>query len=321
MPLIHKSSYQPKSYRLFNGQRQTLAPAFFRKILGVRYNRERLELSDGDFVDLDWIFKKRKRLAILTHGLEGNTDRYYIKGAAKFFDQKDWDILAWNCRSCSGEMNRKLRLYNHGEIEDIHEIIQHAMQQNDYEQIVLLGYSMGGSISLKYASVYAQKMIAPLTHVLAYSAPTDLKESVKALLEKGNALYRTMFRDRIERKIRIKAKLFPKKINLDKLKKVKTWWDFDRYFSAPVNGFDDVEEFYHQASAKNFMPQLQIPALLVNAYNDPIIPSTCSPIEMAKHHKYLHLEMPEEGGHVGFMQKNESEFSWMEHRAWEFIHA
>lgn len=319
MPFIQISSYdKPRTYPFFNGHLQTLQPGMRRRVEGVRYRRERLELPDDDFVDLDWIFNQKDQLAILTHGLEGNSQRQYMRGAAKYFSVRNWDILAWNCRSCSGYMNRQLRLYNHGEIEDLHQVIQHVMKKHAYKQIVLLGYSMGGSINLKYASVYSNQA-APISHVAAFSSPTDLKESVRALEERGNLLYKTLFRKRLEYKIGLKAQIFPDQIDTQYFKTIKKWRDFDQQYSAPLNGFDDVEDFYYQASAKHFIPKLNIPSLLVNAINDPIIPTTCSPLELAKHHDYFYLETPKEGGHVGFTIKDDP-VSWMEYRAWEFIH-
>ena len=103
----------------------------------------------------------------MTHGLEGNSDRHYIKGAAKFFLQQQWDVLAWNCRSCSGEVNLKPRLYSHGEIEDFTEVINHALQVKDYEQVALLGYSMGGNITLKYLGVNAATLPSPIFKAVA----------------------------------------------------------------------------------------------------------------------------------------------------------
>ncbi|HHH49767.1 MAG TPA: alpha/beta fold hydrolase [Saprospiraceae bacterium] len=325
MPIITKTNYTKPPRFQFNGQIQTIWPAVFRKIKGVEYQRERLELEDGDFVDLDWLERscppsglKSKRLVILTHGLEGNSGRHYILGAAKFFYQKGWDALAWNCRSCSGEMNRKLRMYNHGEIEDIGAVIHHAIETRQYEEIILLGYSMGGSISLKYLGVNAATLPAAIKGAIAFSAPCDLRASAEALNESSNWLYRKMFTQRLMKKFAIKDQLFPGVINLDNIKKVKIWKDFDEYFSAPINGYKNADEFYEQASAKNFMQNINVPCLLVNALNDPIIPLSCSPVEMAKEHEYIHLEMPKQGGHVGFGIGSE-EFSWMEYRAYEFI--
>jgi len=150
MPIINQSTYPgPPSY-LFNGHLQTIVPSVFRKVEGVAYERERFLLADGDFVDIDWLDTRSKKLVVLTHGLEGDSGRHYIKGTAKLFSQNGWDVLAWNCRSCSGEMNKAFRLYNHGEIGDISELINHALRTKHYEKIVLVGYSMGGNISLKY---------------------------------------------------------------------------------------------------------------------------------------------------------------------------
>ena len=102
MPIISKSSFTNPPVLQFNGHLQSIIPNVFRKIKGVRYERERLTLSDGDFVDLDWIDKRSRSLVILTHGLEGNSERQYVKGMAKHFSQNNWDVLAWHCRSCSG---------------------------------------------------------------------------------------------------------------------------------------------------------------------------------------------------------------------------
>ena len=105
MPLIVESSYRPPAY-LLNGHWETIIPSTFRKITDVAYQRERLELADGDFLDLDWLKQSSAKLVIISHGLEGSSERHYAKGMAKFFYRHGWDALAWNCRGCSGEMNR-----------------------------------------------------------------------------------------------------------------------------------------------------------------------------------------------------------------------
>lgn len=158
MPIINQSTYPGPPRYLFNGHLQTIVPSVFRKVEGVVYERERFFLSDGDFVDIDWLDTRSKKLVVLTHGLEGDSGRHYIKGTAKLFSQNGWDVLAWNCRSCSGEMNKAFRLYNHGEIGDISELINHALRTKHYEKIVLVGYSMGGNISLKYVGAKGKEL-------------------------------------------------------------------------------------------------------------------------------------------------------------------
>jgi predicted alpha/beta-fold hydrolase len=324
MPIIKKSTYHKAPFYQFNGNLQTIVPSFTRQIKGVTYERERLSLSDGDFVDLDWIDSGQKKLVILTHGLEGNTQRHYILGAAKFFVQEKWDVLAWNCRSCSGEMNRMPRLYNHGEIGDIAEVINHALKTKDYEKVVLIGYSMGGSITLKYLGVNAPHLPPQIYKGIAYSAPCKLASSAASLNRPSNWVYKRKFLSQLSYKMKAKAVQFPNLLDIEKLKHIEKWADFDEYFSAPLNGFNSAAAFYEFASAENFMSTINIPTLLVNAQNDPIIPPDCSPTQLCEKHPFIYLENPTVGGHIGFAEPSFSrhkEYSWMETRAIRFIQA
>jgi uncharacterized protein len=318
MPIIYRSAYPGSPRYLFNGHLQTVVPSVFRKVKGVNYERERLTLTDGDFVDLDWLDTGSKKLVILTHGFEGDSHRHYIKGTAKLFAQNGWDALAWNCRSCSGEMNTSFRLYNHGEIGDIEEVINHALRTKKYETVVLVGYSMGGNISLKYVGVKGHEIPDVVRGVAAFSAPTNLKTSAQLLDLPKNKLYRERFMKKLVRKITHKDSLFPNRVDLNKLKEVKVWKDFDDFFSAPVNGYRDADDFYEQGSAVNFLEGVQIPVLICNAQNDPILNEDCAPKALAEKHPLIYVETPATGGHVGFLVKND-EFSWAERRALEFL--
>jgi len=317
MPVIHRSTYPGPPPHLFNGHLQTVIPSMFRKIEGVDYERERLTLSDGDFVDLDWLDRGSKKLVVLTHGLEGDSHRHYIKGTAKLFAQNSWDALAWNCRSCSGEMNRAFRLYNHGEIGDIGEVINHALRTKRYESVVLVGYSMGGNISLKYAGVKGKDAPDVLKSVVAFSAPTNLKTSAALLDLPKNRLYKTRFMHKLWKKVEQKNTLYPNRLDLTKRKQIKIWKDFDDFFSAPVNGYRDANDFYDQGSAINFLGGLKIPVLICNAQNDPILNADCAPKALAENDPLIYVETPKTGGHVGFLVKND-EFSWAERRALDF---
>ncbi len=318
MPIIHHSTYPGSPRYLFNGHLQTVIPSMFRKISGVNYERERLTLSDGDFVDLDWLDNGSKKLVVLTHGLEGDSHRHYIKGTAKLFTQNSWDALAWNCRSCSGEMNTSFRLYNHGEIGDIEEVINHALRTKKYEIVVLVGYSMGGNISLKYVGVKGKDVPDVIRGAAAFSAPTNLKTSAQLLDLPKNKLYRERFMKKLVKKITYKDQLFPNRVDLSKLKEVKVWKDFDDFFSAPVNGYLDADDFYEQGSAINFLEGVQVPVLICNAQNDPILNEDCAPKALAENHPLIYVETPTSGGHVGFLVRND-EFSWAERRALDFL--
>ncbi len=317
MPYIKKSTYRRPPLHQFNGHLQTILPSTFRKI-DVHYERERLELHDGDFLDLDWIDCGSRKLALLSHGLEGNSDRTYIRGMAKLFREKGWDVLAWHCRSCSGEMNRTFRLYNHGEIEDIGMVIRHALSLKDYEAIVLVGYSMGGNITLKYLGVNGKEVPGPIKAGIAFSTPCDLEESSNTLDKPGNFIYKKKFLKRLKEKITRKAAQFPGKIDLSHFENIKVWRGFDIHYSAPLSGYDTVEDFYRHCSAKNFLSDLKVPALLVNAQNDPILTPACSPVDIAGSHPYFYLETPKQGGHVGFAWKGKP-YTWSEWRVIDFI--
>ena len=318
MPKLAHSSYvRPPRYQ-FNGHLQTVLPALTRRIGDLPYERERFILQDGDFVDLDWMVQGSRHLVILSHGLEGNTHKHYMKGMARHFFAHTWDVLAWNCRSCSGELNLKPRLYNHGEIGDIGEVIAHALHVFPYERIVLIGFSMGGNILLKYLSVHGEHVPEPVVKGVAFSAPVDLRSSVEMLEQPGNAIYKRHFLRKLKAKIEAKARQYPQLVDLENFNRINHWSDFDAYFSAPLNGYDSAEDFYDKGSSLNFMDGLRVPCLLVNAKNDPILGPACYPEAYADHHPYLHLEAPRQGGHVGFSLPGRP-YTWAEQRALEFV--
>lgn len=320
MPLIKNSTYTQPPFYLFNGHLETIVPSVWRKVEGVQYERERLELADGDFVDLDWVKKGNERLMILTHGLEGNSERHYIKGMVKLLQTNQWDALAWNCRSCSGEMNRLLRMYHHGDIEDIGSVIEHVQEEYHYKEICLIGFSMGGNITLKYLGVHGKSIPANIKGGVAISAPCDLTSSAELLDQPKSYFYKQKFYKKLSAKMRLKAAQFPGVIDMNNLKKVKCWKDFDEYFSAPINGFKDAQDFYDQASSINYIEGIQIPTLLVNAQNDPILTPSCFPTAIAHNHPYLFLETPRRGGHVSFVVSNQLH-SWIEKRSLQFLNA
>lgn len=299
----------------FNGHLQTIVPAF-RKLV-AHYERERIFTPDGDFLDLDWLREpSHRKLIILSHGLEGNSSRPYITAPALYFHERGWDALAWNCRSCSGEMNLTKKLYSHGQSEDLATVVEHAA--GDYEQIVLAGYSMGGNLTFKYLGTAAGNYPAAISHGIAFSSPCHIQHSVAALENAGNWLYKRKFFRSLSAKMKAKEAQFPGLLDITKLEAVKSWRDFDAWFSAPLNGFDSPEAFYAYASAANFMGDTKVPLLLVNAINDPIIPRACTPHEL-KNHPLITIEEPAKGGHVGFHLSKNRKWSWMEERAAAFI--
>jgi uncharacterized protein len=316
MPLVSNSAYQPVPC-LFNGHLETIIPSAFRKIESVRYQRERLELADGDFLDLDWLRDGNKKVVIISHGLEGSSDRHYAKGMATFFFQQGWDALAWNCRSCSGEINRLPRFYHHGATEDLAAVIDRVIALG-YSTIALVGFSMGGSLTLKYLGERGVSLHSSLKGAAVFSVPCDLGSSARELDKFNRRFYRLRFLKKLEKKIRQKALLFPTLISAQGFERIQSFREFDNRYTAPLHGFKDADDFYYRASSGNYLASIAVPALIANARNDPFLPDACYPVALAREHKYVHLEIPERGGHVGFPLFDKKE-NWMEVRAHEFI--
>lgn len=295
---------------------QTLWPGVFRRVQGIAYTRERLTLPDSDFLDLDWVKNGQKRLVILTHGLEGNSVRTYMLGMAKVFSDAHWDVLSWNCRSCSGVMNQSFKLYHHGDTADIQSVVLHALSLG-YTEISLVGFSMGANIILKYLGVNGEQVPKELKAAVAFSGPCDLEAASNALDLPQNRIYKTRFLKALGTKLAQKNAQFPGHMDMDKLKQIGPWRDFDEWFSAPLCGYQNAAEFYYQSSSKNFVAGIKVPALLVNAANDPILTPSCMPFEEARNHNYFHFQMTKTGGHCGFSQTGDSH-SWAERRALDF---
>lgn len=318
MPLLERSAFPGAPFWQYNGHLQTLVPGILRRVEGIDYARERIETPDGDFLDLDWIINGNPRLLIITHGLEGNSTRQYVMGAAKLFSQNGYDVLAWNCRSCSGEMNRAFRMYHHGDTDDISAIVNHALCAGRYHKVVMLGYSMGANITLKHLGTQGEKLPSAIKAAAVFSAPCDLRSGAEVLDRWDNAIYRRRFLKALAGKMHAKSVQYPGRIDVSMLPKVKRWRDFDEWFSAPVCGYRDADDFYTQASARHFIDGIRIPTLLANAANDPILTPECMPHEQARKHDFFHFEMPPEGGHCGFQTRGNDEYSWSERRSLEF---
>ncbi|RMG56338.1 MAG: alpha/beta fold hydrolase [Acidobacteria bacterium] len=318
MPIVVPSTYVPPR-GFSNGHIQTLFPTLFRKVRGVVYRRERIDTPDGDFLDLDWSPVGSHRLAILSHGLEGNTQRPYMLGMVRALNRRGWDALAWNFRGCSGEPNRKLRSYHSGATDDLHTVVRHALSRRPYEDVVLIGFSLGGNLTLKYLGERGDRIDRRIRKAVAISVPCDLESVAWKLTRPSNRLYLRYFLHSLCEKIRVKAQLMPELISDDGLRGIKTFKEFDDRYTAPIHGFQSAEDYWRKCSSRQFLPSLRIPTLVVNARNDPLLTASCFPEDEAEANPHLFLEMPASGGHVGFIAFNEWGEYWSESRAMAFI--
>ena len=296
MPLV-KTSYRAP-YHLPGGLIQTVA-AGRKHRPSISMERETLTLSDGDFIDLDWVSNNNNQLIIVTHGLEGSSRSQYIVDLILECNPNKYDILVWNCRSCSGRMNKLQKLYHHGEIEDISEVVSHVLNTKKYNKLHLAGFSMGGNISIKFLS-QNKELAMEITSCAVVSSPCDLRGSSNAMDRPMNFLLRKYFMRNIYKKLAAKEAQFPGSFPMEEFHKLKSWNKFDELFIAPFSGFNSVDEFYYDASANNFIEGVTTPLYLLNAKNDPVLPQSCHPIAQAKKSDNLFLELPRTGGHVYF---------------------
>ena len=314
MPLIEKSTYDgPPLYQRMSKHLQTIIPSF-RVVKDVAYQRERINTNDGDFIDVDGIDTGSNKLVIITHGFEGSSHKQYALGTAKIFSESGWDVAAWNCRSCSGEMNRLFKMYDHGNVDDISTVVNHFTRKKNYESIVLVGYSMGGNICLKYGAMNAHEKVKK---IIAFSTPLDMKESLVALTKPSAFVYRRYFLSNLAEKVLAKTQMFPDKLSAKDFDN-KGWIDKCAVFFCKINGYPTMEEFYRHASPNNFLDKIKIPTLIVNALNDPMLGEKCYPYEVIKKLQNVFLETPKLGGHCGFISAKDKIFAWSERRALAF---
>ena len=231
---------------------------------------------------------------------------------------RSYDVLSWNNRSCSGEMNKALRLYHHADTDDLEDVILHAVRNFDYNKIVLVGFSMGGSQIIKYLGTADGKLPEQVKGAVTYSVPCNLADSAASLSLFSNSFYRKKFLEKLKEKIRIKQKMFPGEVDLKGIDEIRDFETFDNRFTAPIHGFEDAQSFYRAGSAENYIPKLNVPVLLVNAGNDPMLAPSSYPFGLARDHACFYLEVPKKGGHVGFFNGNHDEI-WSESRALEFF--
>ncbi|MFN8348446.1 MAG: alpha/beta fold hydrolase [Spirosomataceae bacterium] len=326
MPLLRTDTHQPPAW-LPNGHYQSIYPALFRKIKW-NYTRERISTPDDDFLDLDWSFAVKKKsadalkrpLVILSHGLEGNSTRQYITGMAQLLTDNGYDCLAWNYRSCSGEINRQLRFYHSGETTDLDFVIQYAISKG-YTEISLMGFSLGGNVTLKYVGESGKNIRSAVKKAVAFSVPMDLLACSRNIEKPENKIYLWRFLQSLKPKIEAKASQYPERFDPKQWSQVKTFWDFDHVYTGPLHGFEGADDYYQKSSSKYFAEKIAIPTLIVNAINDPLVPYQSLPTEIIADLPNVWLELTQQGGHCGYRPQKFTRKGayWSELRALSFL--
>ena len=307
---------------------QTLFGAFFRPKPRAKLNRRRLELKDGDFLDLDFCEapspddRSAVPLVIVLHGLEGSSHAPYVQTLLGKVYACGWDSVAVNMRMCSGQPNRLKETYHSGKTEDLEQVVENLIKNGKRKKIYLVGYSIGGNILLKWLGERASAIPSEIQRAAAVSVPYDLTASVE-LMDGGfnRHVYTRTLLASLKSKVRTKEKQFPATVRYDRIKRCTTFREFDREVTAPLNGFLDETDYWVKTSCKNFLKSITIPTLLIHAEDDPFFPGKLLPIDMIHCSKYLQPLVVPHGGHLGFISGRWPwrQEPWLERRVMEFF--
>ena len=315
MPLVDGFDFAPVGkYR--NGHYNTLIPNVFGRRPKIIFERIRIDTPDDDFLDLDFIRSDTKRLMVLCHGLEGSSQSNYMLVFAEHFNRLGWDIMAMNYRGCSGEINKQFQMYNSGSSDDLHVAFESCA--SDYEEVVLVGFSLGGNIVLKYLGERIQTISTKIKAAIAISTPVHLSDASQQLLKRDNFLYQMKFVTSLTKKIIKKKKQFPDKVELQHLLKTTNLYKFDDYYTAPFFGYESAEEYYAKNQSIQWLHQINGPSLIINAEDDPILGPLCYPRELVGDLSQVYLCTPRFGGHVGFVH-NANDRSWLLDKVSNFV--
>ncbi|MDO8252137.1 MAG: alpha/beta fold hydrolase [Rhodoferax sp.] len=285
------------------GNLQTIWPALYsRRVFGPRpqYRRERWTTPDDDFIDVDWLqAPASSTLLVMFHGLEGSSASYYAEAFADFARTRGFAFAVPHFRGCSGELNHGPRAYHSGDFEEIGWILARLRQQHQ-GAIVAVGISLGGNALLRWAEEMGEQAARVVEAVASVSSPLDLAASGWAIGRGFNRLvYTRRFLTTMKPKALQKLVQHPGLFNAEALRAAHDLYEFDNVFTAPLHGFKSTEDYWSRASAKPHLHQIRIPALVVNARNDPFVPAWSLPRQRDVG-KQVTLWQPAHGGHVGF---------------------
>ncbi len=317
MPIISDTFLPSLPFK--NGHFNTVYRPLFMKGT-IKYQRERITTWDADFIDLDFSYATSKNLALLIHGLEGSSQSNYMITVANHLNKNGFDTVSMNLRGCSGEDNLLLKTYHSGKTDDVDFVIQYLCKNYGYENIILVGFSLGGNLTLKYLGEFSN-IPSEVKGGIAVSVPVDLTSSQAELNKLKNKVYLNEFLRTMKLKLLQKAEKFPDfKLNKELLFKASKFRHLEKQYTVPVFGFKSSEDYWQKASAKPFIPEIKVPTLLINALDDSFLSKECYPIKEAKNMKNFYLMTPNYGGHVGFMSSFiHTENNWLEKNITQFI--
>jgi predicted alpha/beta-fold hydrolase len=315
--MIRDSTFRP-AWWLPGPHLQTLYPSLFRRRQAPALTRERLELADGDFVDIDWTASNGDMTVLILHGLEGSLESHYTGGLLCALERSGYTAGLMYFRGCSGEPNRLPRSYHSGDTGDLDAVIRHIRKLQPGKPLAAIGVSLGGNVLLKWLG--EQGGDAAITTAIAISVPLDLHEAAIKLGNGASRIYQHHLLKRLRCSVSIKATRHEPPFPVDRLDELDSFHKFDNEVTAPLHGFRDVDDYYARSSSKQFLKRIAIPTLLLQALDDPFLPSEALPgnDELGT---AVTLELARHGGHVGFVTGS-NPFKpryWLEERALQHL--
>ena len=277
---------------------QTLWARLARRAPRVLLRRERLELPDGDFVDLDWTTNGGGPIVIILHGLEGSSDSPYARGILKAIEARGWRGVVMHFRGCSGEPNRLPRSYHSGDTGDLIYLVETLRQREPRARLATVGYSLGGNVLLKWLGKSGEQ--APLCAAVAVSVPFVLDHAA-AKLERGfSRVYQWQLLNSLRNSVEAKRRRMALPLKISNLSALKCFRDFDEHVTAPLHGFDGADHYYTVSSSRQYLHGIAIPTLILHSLDDPFMTARTVPRrdELSEH---VTLEVSRHGGHVGFV--------------------
>lgn len=319
--MFYSSEFKP-AWWLTNPHGQTMLAKYLQgKSTAVEYN-ETLELPDGDFIELAWTERPEhspeKSIVVVLHGLEGSQNSHYAKGMLKALKRHGYIGLLMHFRGCGAKPNRQLNSYHSGDIRDITYLSE--LIQNRYPQtkLSLIGFSLGGNVAVQYLAQHPEN---PYQSAAIICAPIDLASCSKKVNRGVSKLYQSYLLGMLKSSTLEKHQILPSpEVCPNRVKKIKTIWQFDDYITSRLNGFDSAQDYYHKVSGIHVLNQIKQPCLVIHAEDDPFLEHSCI-IDVPTLPNNIQFEISKHGGHVGFIAGNnpfKPEF-WLESRIPKFI--
>ena len=298
----------PAPFWLLGGHMQTIWPALFSRAFSEhkpQYTRQRWDAPDGDFVDVDFsthAVESSTPFLVLFHGLEGSSQSHYALAFADWARVRKIPLAVPHFRGCSGEVNRMPRAYHSGDFEEIDWLLRRIQASHPNRQLIVVGVSLGGNALMRWAQEMGKEAAKVVSAVASVSSPLDLMSSGHWIgLGLNRHIYTPLFLRTMKPKALERLALHPGLFDGKKLQASQNLYEFDNVFTAPLHGFKNTEDYWRRASAKPRMADIQIPALALNALNDPFMPVSSLP-KKSEVGQHVTLWQPAHGGHVGFAQ-------------------